>query len=168
MSISGNLVGFYSQIGKTFIIEDSDGNEMTGVVVGQETVFTATDNDVREGYVYAGDSGVSIGAKDIPIYRTYQSSVLVFPGEDYSITLSAYDIYDYTKFQGIISKFNTSLEDSVFTDKVIMNNRVYAVNSLEAMSNIEKNIETKSVNLNIVNDTEDIYIITFFTYKEEA
>ena len=35
MSISGNLVGSYSQIGKTFILTDENGNELTGVVVDQ-------------------------------------------------------------------------------------------------------------------------------------
>ena len=59
--ISGNMVGSYSQLGKTFILTDEYGNEITGVVVDQETVFTATDNDVREGKTYASNDGVSVG-----------------------------------------------------------------------------------------------------------
>lgn len=61
MNIAGNLVGSYNSIGKTFILVDENGNELTGVVVDQETIFTATDNDVREGKVYASDNGVSVG-----------------------------------------------------------------------------------------------------------
>ena len=33
MKIVGNVVGCYSPMGKSFIIADENGNEMTGVVV---------------------------------------------------------------------------------------------------------------------------------------
>jgi hypothetical protein len=59
--ISGNMVGAYSSIGKTFIIVDENGNELTGVIVDKEVIFTAEDNDVREGKIYASDDGVSVG-----------------------------------------------------------------------------------------------------------
>ena len=59
--ICGNMVGSYSQIGKTFTLVDEDGNEIVGVVVDKETIFTATDNDVRQGKVYASNDGVSVG-----------------------------------------------------------------------------------------------------------
>lgn len=59
--ICGNMVGSYSQIGKTFVLVDENGNEITGVIVDKEVIFTATDNDVREGKVYASNDGVSIG-----------------------------------------------------------------------------------------------------------
>lgn len=61
MSIIGNMVGCYSPMGKTFILQDENGNEITGVIVDQETVFNATPNDVREGKVFAGDEGVKTG-----------------------------------------------------------------------------------------------------------
>ena len=60
MSISGNMVGSYSQIGKTFTLVDENGHEIVGVVVDKETIFTATDNDVRQGKVYASNDGVSV------------------------------------------------------------------------------------------------------------
>ena len=59
--ICGNMVGSYSQLGKTFTLVDENGNEIIGVVVDKETVFTATDNDVRQGKVYASNDGVSVG-----------------------------------------------------------------------------------------------------------
>jgi hypothetical protein len=59
--ISGNMVGAYSSIGKTFILVDENGNELTGVVVDKTTLFTAVDSDVVEGKVYASDHGVSVG-----------------------------------------------------------------------------------------------------------
>ena len=63
--ISGNMVGSYSQIGKTFTLVDENGNEITGVIVDQETVFTATDNDVIKGKIYASNDGVSVGTLEI-------------------------------------------------------------------------------------------------------
>ena len=63
--ISGNMVGSYSHLGKTLIFVDESGNEITGVVVGQETVFTATDEDVIKGKVYASNDGVSVGTLEI-------------------------------------------------------------------------------------------------------
>lgn len=60
MSIYGNMVGGTAPI-RTVTIVDEIGNEMIGVVVENEVLFTAKDNDVREGMVYAGDSGVSVG-----------------------------------------------------------------------------------------------------------
>lgn len=165
--ISGNMVGSYSQIGKTFILVDDAGNEFAGVVTDNVQVFDATDNDVRAGKIYASDSGVSTGTKDIPAYRTYKESYLIFAGESFSIPLPEYDLYDYTRLQCIIAKFNTTLEDSVYTDKVVIDDCVYNVNSTEVLSNITKNIATQSIDFNILNDSEDDYIVYYMLYREE-
>lgn len=166
--ISGNMVGAYSQIGKTFIITDADGNELTGVVVDQETVFTATDNDVREGYVYASDSGVSTGTKDIPIYRTSAGMKMVAPNENFSLYIPEYNSYDYTVFQCMISLVDfDNVDNSVNTTMVVLNDGVYNVNSIDIVSSISKNIETQSIDLNINNDSDNYYIIHYFTYREE-
>lgn len=61
MKIVGNMVGCYSPMGKSFILVDEIGNEVTGIVVGQETVFTAVDSDVVKGKVYGSNHGVSTG-----------------------------------------------------------------------------------------------------------
>lgn len=63
--IIGNMVGNYSSIGKTFVIEDENGNEFVGVITDSEIIFTATDSDVRKGKVYASDEGVSIGTLEV-------------------------------------------------------------------------------------------------------
>lgn len=62
--IYGNVVGGASQI-KTLKIVDEDNNEFIGVVVDEEIIFTATDEDVLEGKIYAGDKGVSTGTLKI-------------------------------------------------------------------------------------------------------
>lgn len=58
--INGNMIGGTAPI-KTLKIIDQNGNEMIGVIVGSEVIFTAIDSDVVAGKVYAGDHGVSVG-----------------------------------------------------------------------------------------------------------
>lgn len=62
--IIGNMVGGTAPI-KTIKIVDEENNEIIGVVVDSEVIFNATDNDVREGKVYAGDHGISTGTLKI-------------------------------------------------------------------------------------------------------
>lgn len=64
MKIVGNMVGCYSPMGKTFIIEDENGNEITGIVVDQETIFTATAADIVKGKVAGTGDGVVVGTHE--------------------------------------------------------------------------------------------------------
>lgn len=167
--ISGNMVGSYSQMGKTFILLDENGNEITGVVVDQETIFTAGDNDVRDGMIYASDDGVSTGTKDIPAYRTTAGSAIIDPGANFCIPMSDYNQYDYTVFQCMISLVNfDDMNNSVNTSMIALNDGVYQVNSIEKLASVSKNTETLSIDLNITNDTENYYVIYYFTYREEV
>jgi len=59
------MVGCYSMLGKTFVIEDENGSEVMAVIVDQETILTATDEDVKKGKVYASDNGVSVGTLEV-------------------------------------------------------------------------------------------------------
>ena len=165
MSILGSATGGFG-FPKTYILTDENGNEFTGVVTGQEEIFDATTKDVKIGKTFASDEGIKVG-EDTKTYRVVKSSRAILPNASYSIPLIHNDQYDYTKFQCVIAKFNTSFIDSVAADKVVLEDNVYEVNSIESLSQITKNIDTKSIDLNIVNDTEDTYIIHYFTYKEE-
>lgn len=162
--ISGNMVGSYSQIGKTMIIIDSEGNELTGVVTEKLQVFDATDNDVREGKVYASDSGVSTGTKNIPAYHTFEGAKIVTRGSSFSVYLGEY--YDYTKFQAIICPFNTNLSNSVAAEKVVILDNVYNVQSTISLGKITLNSNTQSVDFEFTNTSNISYLIRYFTYKE--
>ena len=59
--ICGNLVGGIVGYGKTFILVDENNNELTGVVVDEVTLLTATAEDIKEGKVAAVDSGIVTG-----------------------------------------------------------------------------------------------------------
>lgn len=166
--INGNMVGAYNQMGKTLTLVDENGNEIVGVIVDQEVVFTACDNDVREGMVYASDEGVSVGTKVIPIYHTCQGARLITKGSPVIIPNmnTTLDYYDYTKLQAIICLFNTTLDNSVAAQKVAIEDRVYNVQSTESVSTVIKNHDAQTIDLGIVNDSSTNWVIKFFTYKE--
>lgn len=146
MSITGNFVGSYSQMGKTFILVDEDGNEMTGVVVDQETVFTAGDNDVREGMVYASDSGVSTGTKDIPPYYANYGAKFVLANKEATIYIPK---HDYNNLLITISTYNTSIEQSVELVYVSIENGMYTVSNKEKVSDISIDTATQYIKLGV-------------------
>lgn len=164
--INGNMVGSYSHLGKTFTLVDESGAEYTGVVVENEQKFTATDNDVREGSVYASDEGASVGTKVIPAYHTTEGYKAIMVGDEFVIDLSDSDRYDYTKLQAIICPYNTSIANSVSAEKVAIDNNVYAVQSTTIVSAITKNTNNKTVSFGITNTGTVPYILRYFTYKE--
>ena len=168
MAIYGNPVGGALNA-KTFMLEVNGGKtEIAATVVGEQTVFDATPNDVRTGKKFATSSGVEVGTKDIPAYRTAQGAVIIKPNENFSIVLEGYSQYDYTKLQCLISKFNTSVDDSVAVDKVVIGDNVYAVNSTVPLAAVTKDAATKSIKLNIKNESSVDYVLRYFTYREEV
>lgn len=166
MSIVGNMAGCYSPLGKTVVIVDQEGNELTGVVTEQKQIFTATDNDVREGLTYASDDGVSTGTKVIPAYHTTEAVKYIPVGDDVIIYLPNLEKYDYTKLQIIICEYNTSSSDSVLAIKTVILDKVYNVNSTEAISDVVKDSVNKTINLGITNDTDKPFVVRYITYKE--
>ena len=168
MAIIGNAAGASMLTPKSMILIDENGVEMVGVVVGEETVLTATDNDVREGSVYAGDTGVSTGTKVIPLYHTCQGFKIVTSGDMLTIpnNMPTVNSYDYTKLQAIVCTFNTNVADSVSAEKVSIDDAVYNVQSTEPISSVIKNHDAKIVEMGITNDTDTMMIIRFFMYKE--
>lgn len=162
--ISGNMVGSYSQIGKTFVLVDENGTELTGVVVDNPVVFTAGDNDVREGKVYASDSGVSTGTKDIPAYHTSEGCEVIMAGNAVKIVNAMH--YEYTKLQVLICTFNSNIANSVATEKVSIDGTVYNVGSDAAIATVTLDSENKAIDFGIVNEGSNPLIIRYFMYKE--
>lgn len=144
--ISGNMVGSYSQMGKTFILQDENGNEITGVIVDQETIFTAGDNDVREGSVYASDGGVSTGTKKIPSYHTEFGNRVIMAGNEITIKTSE---YNYSNLLVTIMTYNTSMSQSTSSTYISINNGMYAVGSSEKVSDITIDEVNEQINLGL-------------------
>lgn len=163
--ISGNAVGSYSHLGKTFTLVDESGAEVIGVIVDNETKFTATADDIKVGKVAATDTGVTEGA-DTRTYRTTQGRTIVPMGRSCSIVLPEYDQYDYTKLQCVLAPFNSDPSTSVAVNQVVIENYLYNAGSTTKIANVTKNNINKSIDLNINNDTDNYIVIHYFTYKE--
>ena len=159
--ISGNAVGGTAPI-KTVKLVDENGVEILGVVTESEVIFTATDNDVRSGLVYAGDSGVSVGTKDIPSYYTRCGNKIVSAGN--RVTLTALE-YDYKNIMITISTYNTSVDKSVVPTYISVGNDIYAVGSNIKSSTIVTDANNMSIDFGITVNEKSVlrYCIT----KEE-
>ena len=162
MSIYGNVVGGSSGFGKTFILEDEAGTQFMAVCVGEETVFTATDNDVREGLVYASDKGVSTGTKIIPVYYAGYGEKIVLANREVTITTPE---YDYDSLMVIISTYNTSLSQSFVSTYVSVYDAIYMVGSNTKVADITIDTENEKVNLGITASEKSV--LRYFVIKEE-
>lgn len=151
---------------KTYILEDPGGGEVVGVLVEQETIFDATENDVREGKIFASELGVKTGTKVIPSYNTTEGIALAPAGSICSITLRHHDLYKFTKLQALICEFNSSINNSVATVMVSVDGNVYETRSTEVVALVTTNDATKTINLGVKNKTDKPLIIRYFTYKE--
>lgn len=165
--ISGNMVGGSAPL-KTLILVDDNGNEVVGTVVDTLTVFDADPTmDIREGKKAVTDAGVVTGKKIIPAYHTTEGKRLVTAGSDFVIPLPIADRFDYTALQVVICAYNTSLSNSVAVDRVGIQDSMYTVQSTNILASITKDYENKTINLNITNNTNNKFVLRYFTYKEE-
>lgn len=162
MSIYGNAVGGSSGFGKTFILEDEAGAQFMAVCVGEETVFTATDNDVREGLVYASDKGVSTGTKIIPVYYARCGKKFVLAGNEATMVIPE---YNYDNLIVTISTYNTSLSQSVASTYVSIDDAMYVAGNNAKISDITINAENGQINLGVTVDKKSV--LRYFVLKEE-
>ena len=162
--IYGNTVGGGGGgLGKTFIIEDSEGNELVGILTDSEVVIDATPNDIRAGKIAVTQNGVITGEKEIPVYHTWEGFKLITNGS--KVVITTVD-YDYEKLQAIICSFGTSLSTSTSAQKVAINNKVYPVQSTVAESAITKDDKLTQINFGVVNNSGTSYVLRYFMYKE--
>lgn len=166
MALYGNMIGGAAPL-KTLKLVDESGAEIVGVVTESVQIFDATPSDVRINKTFVSDDGIGVGENTIT-YRTISSSRIIMPGENYYIPLRANDQYDYTKLQCLVAEFNTSTSDSVNVVSVVMNDNLYAANSTTVIASVSKNVENKSIDFNMTNNTDKVYIIHYFTYKQEV
>lgn len=148
---------------QTYILVDEDGYEIPAVLTEEEVELTATTNDIRIGTTAVTENGVVEGEKEIPAYYVTEGWRIVTNGSQFAITITD---YDYTKLQAVFCKFNTTLNNSVYTDKVAINDSVYNVLSTDAIAAITKDTSNTSVNFGILNESGSRYIIRYFMYKE--
>lgn len=148
-----------------FILRDAEGTEVTAVSVEEKTEFTATENDIREGKIAATENGVTEGTKVIPSYHTVTGYMLIPSGDNFAIPFTD-ELYDFTKLQVIICPFSGSIAGSVAAEKVAIDETVYDAYSTASFATVTKDAENKTINLGFANDSESLYLIRYFTYKE--
>lgn len=164
--IYGNTVGGSGGgTANAYILVDDSGKEYAAVLMDEETVLDATENDIRAGKYAATDNGVVLGSKEIPSYHTIEGYKLITVGSPFSLLVQS-EGYDFTKFQAIICPFSGSIDGSVAAEKIAINEGVYAVNSVEQLATVTKDGDTRSINLGITNESESPYLLRYFTYKE--
>lgn len=149
-----------------YILVTEDGKEIPAVAVEDLTVFDATANDIRLGKTAATEKGVTLGEKVIPGYLTHEGIKIIKPGEKFEIKLPDVNQYDYTSLQCLICDFNSNIENSVSTNKVVISDNVYEVKSTNSISVVSKEHESQSIDLGIVNETNKPQILRYFTCKE--
>lgn len=162
---TGSGSGSEDVAGQTYILVDEAGNECPAVYVDSEVVFTADENDIREGKVAATGTGVVVGTKEIPAYYVMEGYSAVPSGSRFSIP--AGKLYDFTKLQAIICPWSGTISGSVAAEKVAIADSVYSVNSVESIAVVTKDGENQTIDLGFANETDKTYVLRYFSYKEE-
>lgn len=146
------------------------GNDVLYVVEsdddGNAPAITATTHDIRKGKTAVIDGGFVTGDKNIPAYETTEGKRTIPAGSAFEIPLEDNDMYDYTALQCIICPFNDSVDESVAAEKVVIDGKVYPAGSVTAAASVTKDAVKKVISLGVTNNTENSYILRYFTYKE--
>jgi hypothetical protein len=148
----------------TYILVDENGYEVPAVLVDEPVMLTANaTTDIRKGTTAVTDEGVVTGEKEIPAYHVTEGYKLVPNG---SALILPIPNYDYTKLQAVMCLFNTSLLDSVYTEKVAIEDNVYLVKSTTPEAKIMIDDDNKRIDFGVTNTSGKMYLIRYFTYKE--
>lgn len=147
----------------TYCVTVDGENKAFAQLYGQEKVtLTATANDIRQNTSAITDTGYTEGTKDIPAYHTETGKKYIAAGK--AITLNL-DKYDYTYLQVILTKFNSSISNSVEAYAVVIEDAVYQANSTTKLADIAKDDSTQTINLGITAD--ETTVLRYFTMREE-
>lgn len=152
--------------GQTYVLIDEEGNEIPAIYIGEETIFDATANDIREGKTAVSGDGVVIGTKEIPAYITSEGTKLITAGKPMVLTMRD-GKHQYTKLQAIVCAYNTNTTNSVAAMQVCINSKMYNVSSTEALATVIKDDAEQSIDLGIINDSGKPVLVRYFSYKEE-
>jgi len=149
---------------ETYILVDENGNEYPAVMTAKEVILTAdAATDIRKGTVAVTDKGVVTGEKEIPAYHVTQGSRAIPDGRNCEINVQN---YEYTKLQAVMCLFNTDSSNSVAADRVVIDSKVYPVQSTIAEASVTTKSDPGSIDFGITNTSGKPYLIRYFSYKE--
>ncbi len=166
--ILGNKVGGSRDV-KTYKLDLAYGDELLGtfdcVCVDEYTKFDACCEDVAAGKVFACDDGVCVGESDYSCCRVTHGEHEVYPGVEFMITLENKSQWDYTYFTATMYPKVDYGNKAV--DKFVIDDAVYDIAG-NKLADVTKDAGEQTVRLNLVNMTDRIYILSYFTYREES
>lgn len=159
--IYGNKIGGDSSE-KTYIITNEDeGIILHAVVVDEVTEFDAQCKDVAAGKKFVGEGGASVGTNDVSPCRIIHGIREISQGTDVILTLNQNDMWNYSYLQGFISTKKNPYNPIM----LIINDEVYE--NGEKISDITKNGEDDAIYFNVINNSNDIYLLNYVICKEE-
>lgn len=150
----------------TYILVDEDGNEVPAVFVENATEINATANDIRLGTTAVTAEGITPGTKEIPAYYAQEGTKKIPAGDTLKIPMYS-NRCNYTKLQALICTYNTSISDSVATEKVSINNKVYNAGSTVVVAEVTVNAAEQVIDFGITNTSNTPVLIRYFTFTEE-
>jgi hypothetical protein len=150
-----------------YILIDENGVEYPAVLVDEPVTLTANPvTDIRKGTTAVTEAGVVTGEKEIPVYYTKEGTTAIPAGSAMKIKMYS-DRCNYTKLQALICAFNTNVTNSVSTEKVSIDSKVYNVGSTDVVSEVTVDSKNQSIDLGILNTSNKPIIIRYFTFTEE-
>jgi hypothetical protein len=138
---------------------------MAATLTEEEVELSATPNDIRIGTTAVTDAGVTTGEKEIPGYITKQGKRVIKSGQPLMIPFYS-DQCEYTKLQAIVCAYNTSVNNSVAAEMVVIDDIVYEVNSVVELATVTVDTDTQSVNLGVNNESDNSLVLIYMTIKE--
>lgn len=158
--IYGNKIGG-ERDAKTYIIE-GNGVELIGVVVDEFTMFDASSYDVRTGKVFACNEGVMVGSNDAPSFRFTNGISEIAPGDKFLFKVVPHDHLNYTILTCMIAPVSNPYK----IDRVVIEGNVFNSEGVKIAEAVVDEVN-KVVDLNIVNNTAEPYLLYFFIGTEE-
>lgn len=168
--ILGNKVGGSRDV-KTYkvVVMDDEQKNVIGTFdcacVDEYTQFDACCEDVAAGKVFACDEGVCVGTNDYTRCRTTHGEHEVYPGVEFMVTLENHNQWDYTYFTATM--YPKTDDGKKVIDKLVVDDAVYDMAG-NKLADVTKDAGEMTVRLNLVNMTDRIYILSYFTYREET
>ena len=150
-----------------YLIVDEHGNQLLATYMEQDEITSATPNDIRIGKTAVTENGLIEGTKEIPAYHVTEGIQMIQAGKEFRIRIKNKDRYNYTKMQAIICPYNASLANSVSAEKVCINDNIYVVGDTTSIAEVTLDHDNQEIVFGITNETNNIFVIRYFSYKEE-
>lgn len=126
------------------------------------TPLTATANDIRLGTTAITEEGTIEGTKDIPNYLSRYGKKLVPSNTEAVINVPE---YNYRNLMVTITTYNTTVDDSVASTYISVDNSMYAVGSSTKLSDISIDNANAQIKLGIIVNEKSV--LRYFVVKEE-